>query len=280
MNDLSTEHKLRFTPLAGLCLLTLVLLITTAIFAPLVAPYGESEILSDESFAVADELYLLGSDTLGRDIASRLVYGLRVTLGVAFLVTLLSFSLGVTLGFLAAVLGGVFDTLVSRFIDGLIALPAIMLALIFVTAFGSSIPVLIFTVAFIDTTRVFRVARAVAMNIVVQDYVEAAKVRGERLGWILREEILPNAIAPLTAEFGIRFTYAILFISVLSFLGLGVQPPTADLGVMVKENMQGLLFGSMAPLLPALLIAVITLSINLLADWYLQQIDAELPGEL
>jgi peptide/nickel transport system permease protein len=155
-----------------------------------------------------------------------------------------------------------------------------MVALIVISGLGSSITVLIVTVALIDATRVFRVARALGMDIVVQDYIEAATVRGEKLGWIMWHEILPNALAPLAAEFGIRFTYAILFISALSFLGLGVQPPQADLGVMVKENMQGLLYETYTPLYPALCIAMVTLSVNLLVDWYLKTTDATLPDEL
>ena len=213
-------------------------------------------------------------------ILERLIFGTRLTLSVAFAIAILAFFVGCSIGFLAAVIGGIFDTVVSRIIDALIAFPAIMLALIVVTALGPSIPVLIVTIAFIDSTRVFRVARALAMDIVVQDYIEAARVRGERFGWIMWREILPNALPPLAAEFGIRFTYAILFISALSFLGLGVQPPRADLGVMIRENMQGMLYGSLAPLFPAFGIATVTISINLLVDWYLQQIGTSLPEEL
>ena len=139
---------------------------------------------------------------------------------------------------------------------------------------------MIVTIAFIDSTRVFRVARALGVDIVVQDYIEAAKVRGEGFGWLMWHEIMPNALVPLAAEFGIRFTYAILFISALSFLGLGVQPPQADLGVLIRENMQGLLYGTFAPIYPALCIAAITISINLLVDWYLRRNDASLPDDL
>jgi peptide/nickel transport system permease protein len=268
------------TPTAAVCAAVLCFYIMVTLVAPWIVPYGEGQILSDESFAPADSVFLLGGDFLGRDLLTRLIYGMRGTLGVAFAIALLAFFGGCSLGFLAAIIGGVFDTIVSRIVDALIAFPSIMLALILIAALGPSIPVLIVTVAFIDSTRVFRVARALAMNIVVEDYIDAARLRGERFSWIMWREILPNALPPLAAEFGIRFTYAILFISALSFLGLGVQPPQSDLGVMIRENMQGMLYGSFAPVYPALGIASITITINLLVDWYLQQIGAILPEEL
>jgi peptide/nickel transport system permease protein len=199
---------------------------------------------------------------------------------VALAISLLAFLIGSAFGFLAAVLRGTADAVMSRIVDALISFPAIMVALIVVTSLGSSFTVLIITVALIDATRVFRVSRALGMEIVVQDYIEAARVRGEGLGWIMWHEILPNAFGPLAAEFGIRFTYAILFISALSFLGLGVQPPHSDLGLMVKENYQALLFGRLTPLYPAICIAVVTISVNMLIDWFLKSTEADLPGEL
>ncbi len=268
------------TPTAVVCLSLLGLFIVCALTAPWIVPYGEGQILSDESFAPPDPTFLLGGDFLGRDLVTRLIFGMRITLSVAFAIALFAFFVGCSFGFLAAIIGGVFDTVISRIVDALIACPSIMLALILIAALGPSIPVLIVTIAFIDSTRVYRVARALAMDVVVQDYIEAARLRGEGFNWIMWREILPNALPPLAAEFGIRFTYAILFISTLSFLGLGVQPPQSDLGVMIKENMQGLLYGSFAPLYPALGIASITITINLLVDWYLQQIGASLPEEM
>ena len=274
------EFRRDLTPTATLCLLILSLILLAAILAPFLAPYREGEILTTGSFVSPGEGLLLGSDYLGRDLFSRLFYGLRLTVAVSFMIAILAFLVGCSLGFLAAVLGGRFDMLISRLVDALIAFPAIMLALIVLTALGPSIPVLVVTIAFIDSTRVFRVARALGVDIVVQDYIEAATVRGERFGWLMWHEILPNALVPLAAEFGIRFTYAILFISALSFLGLGVQPPQADLGVLIRENMQGLLYGTFSPIYPALCIAAITVSINLLVDWYLRRNDASSPEDL
>ena len=267
------------TPTAIICLLILMSLIALAITAPWISPYLPTKILTNESYQLMSDSMLLGGDYLGRDMVSRLIYGLQITLGVTFVVTVLAFFIGCLLGFLAAVLGGTVDTVISRVVDALIALPAIMIALIVIGSLGSSLPVLIITLALIDSTRVFRVARSLAMNIVVSDYVEAARVRGEGLKWIMWREVMPNALGPLAAEFGIRFTYTILFISALGFLGLGMQPPHADLGLLIRENMQGLLFGSFAPLYPALLISLITISINIFVDWYLQQLDTALPSE-
>ena len=267
------------TPTAIICLSILIALIVLAIAGPWVSPYSSTEILTSESYQLRSDSMLLGGDYLGRDMLSRLIYALQITLGVTFVVTILAFFTGCLLGFLAAVLGGTVDTVLSRVMDALIALPAIMIALIVISSLGSSLPVLVVTLALIDSTRVFRVARALAMNIVVSDYVEAARVRGEGLGWIMGREIMPNVVGPLAAEFGIRFTYTILFMSALGFLGLGMQPPHADLGLLIQENMQGLLFGSFAPLYPALLISLITITINIFIDWYLQQLDSGLPSE-
>lgn len=263
-------RRARLTPSAWVGLAILVFWLAVALLGPAFAPHGESEILSDRSFAPAGEVGLLGSDYLGRDVFSRVLYGARMTMGLALITTLISLGAGVVLGFSAAVSGGITDGVLSRINDAIMAFPAIILALMVITALGTSLVIVVLTVALIDATRVYRIARALAMDISVMDFVEVARARGESLWWITRREILPNALGPLAAEFGIRFTFAILFISALSFLGLGVQPPAADWGVMVRENLQGLLFGSAAALLPAASVASLTVGVNLLVDWFLQ----------
>ncbi|MCR9125115.1 MAG: ABC transporter permease [Rhodobacteraceae bacterium] len=268
------------TPGVALALAFLVAVAVVGLLAPWIAPYGEGQILTNESFEPPSAALWLGSDYLGRDVLSRLIYGVRVTLFLALVITFLSFLAGVTLGFLSAAHGGRTDMAMSRLNDAMLSFPALMLALIVINSLGSSFPVLICTIAFIDMTRVFRVARALASDIMVMDYVEAAVVRGEGKAWIIWHEVLPNALTPLAAEFGIRFTYAILFISALSFLGLGVQPPQSDLGVMVKENMQALLYGAYTTLYPALGIAAIAVSMNVFVDWLLQRSSAKLPDEI
>jgi peptide/nickel transport system permease protein len=268
------------TPGVSVCTLLLIGFIAIATFAPWLAPFGEGEILTNESFLPPNDKLWLGSDYLGRDVLSRLIFGVRVTLLLALAITLLSFFAGVGLGFLAAAIGGKFDGWMGRINDAMLSFPALMLALIVINSLGSSFPVLILTIAFIEMTRVYRVSRALAMNIMVMDYVEAAVARGEGKAWIIWHEVMPNVLTPLAAEFGIRFTYAILFISALSFLGLGVQPPQSDLGVMVKENMQAILYGEYTTLYPAICIALIAVSMNVFVDWLLQRSSAKLPDEL
>jgi peptide/nickel transport system permease protein len=236
--------------------------------APFLAPFGEAE-LTGAVWSPPSALHLLGTDNLGRDMLSRLLYGARTTVLIALAITALSFLIGVTAGFTAAILGRGVDMAMSRVVDILLAVPILIFALMVLSVLGTSIPVLIGTIAVLDSTRVFRLARAVAMNIVVLEYVALAKLRGERLWWIIRREILPNAVPPLVAEFGLRFCFTFLFIASLSFLGLGIQPPNADWGSMVRENAQAINFGAYAPLYPAGAIALLTVGVNLIVDWLL-----------
>jgi len=220
------------------------------------------EFATDEDFAVM----WLGSDYLGRDTLSRIIWGARTTIGIALAATLLAYLLGITAGIAAAVKGGLWDMGLSRVNDGLLALPTIMLGLIVIAAFGSSIPILIATGGVIYACSVYRIARALGQDIMVQDFVEAARARGENVWWVIRKEVLPNAAMPLATDFGLRLVFVVLFISSLSFLGLGVQPPTADWGSMVRENLGGLGQESYASVWPALAIASFTISINLIVD--------------
>jgi peptide/nickel transport system permease protein len=263
--------EFRTMPLtAGFGLLMILIYVAVAVFAPLIAPFPETEIVGRE-YQAWDSVYLLGTDNLGRDMLSRLIYGARNTVGIAFVTTALAFILGSVLGLLAAVVGGWLDQLLSRTVDVLMAIPALIFALLLLTIVGTSIINMILVIALIDATRVFRLARAVAMNIVVMDYVEAAKLRGEGLWRLITREILPNALAPLVAEFGLRFCFVFLTISALSFLGLGIQPPTADWGSMVRDNATLISFGDVTPLLPAGAIALLTVSVNFVVDWQLHR---------
>ena len=239
-----------------------------AVFAPLIAPYGEREILGN-AYELWSERYPLGTDNLGRDMLSRLIYGARNTIGIALLTTALAFLLGSLTGMIAAVVGGWVDQFCSRIVDVLMAIPSLIFALLILSIFGTSIPYLIGTIAFIEATRVFRVARATAMNVAVMDYVEVSRLRGEKLGWVISKEILPNITAPLLAEFGLRFCFVFLFISNLSFLGLGIQPPTADWGSMVRDNATLISYDDITPLLPAGAIALLTVAVNFVVDWML-----------
>ena len=241
-----------------------------AIFGPWLAPYSESAVVGDV-WASASPEFWLGTDSLGRDMLSRLLYGAQTSIAIALAITLVSFTIGVTLGFFAAVVGGWVDQLLGRLVDVLMAFPTLILALLVLSVLGSSIPVLIGVSAVLDSTRVFRLSRAVAMDVEVMDFVEVARLRGEGLWWIMSREVFPNTLPPLIAEFGLRFCFAFLFISALSFLGLGIQPPHADWGGMVKDNANAISFGLAAPLIPAAAIALLTIGVNLVVDWFLHR---------
>lgn len=267
-------HKLTASALFGLVVVGIF--IFTAIFTPWLAPYPESANIGGTWDAPSNTM-LLGADQIGRDMLTRIMYGSRMTIGVALAITLLSFVIGIVAGFISAVVGGWVDTFFTRLVDVMLSIPGLIFALIILGVFGSSIPVLIVTIAVLDSTRVFRLARALGMNLTVMEYVEAARLRGEGLWWVIRREILPNAWAPLVSEFGLRYCFNFLFIAGLSFLGLGIQPPYADLGGMVRENAAAINFGMMAPIYPATAIALLTVSVNLVVDWMLS-IDARPSG--
>lgn len=274
--------------------------LTVALLGPVIAPFSESqsvggtwdvgiiEVVTHNGFTVLwnhvaalwggapgdfldypKEHVWLGTDQIGRDMLTRLIFGARMTIGVALVTTVLSFFIGITLGFLAAVIGGWLDIALSRLVDVVLSIPVLIFALIILGVFGSSIPVLILTLGVLDSTRVFRLARAIGMNLTVLEYVEAARLRGEGIIWIMRREILPNASAPLFSEFGLRFCFNFLIVASLSFLGLGIQPPYADWGGMVRDNAAAISFGMLAPIWPAIAISLLTIGVNLVVDWFL-----------
>ena len=239
------------------------------VIGPSIAPYHEMEIEGDDSFLDAYGNFYLGTDSQGRDTLSRVIFGARNTIGISLAATLLAYFVGITLGILAAVKGSWTDMAISRVNDAILAIPSIMLGLVVIAALGKdlpAIPLLIGTAGIIYATSVFRIARALAQDIMVQDFVEAAKARGEGIWWIIKSEVLPNAAMPLATDFGLRLVFVVLFVSSLSFLGLGVQPPASDWGSMVRDNLQGLSYGSYAAIWPALAIATFTISINLIVD--------------
>ena len=241
-----------------------------AIFAPWLAPYGQSEIVGDVWEPLFGNFFF-GTDQIGRDMLSMLIYGARNMIALALLTTGCAFGLGSLLGFLAATMGGWVDQVLSRFVDVVISIPTLIFALIVLSSTGTSIFALVTVISIIYAMPVYRIARAVAMDIEVMDYVEAARLRGEGLWWIMRKEILPNALTPLAAEFGLRFCFVFLLISGLSFLGLGLQPPLADWGAMVRDNGGGIAWGFMHPLVPATCIALLTIGINLIVDSVVQK---------
>jgi len=248
----------------------IVLYVIVAVFAPLIAPFGENEIVDVEFLPWSGD-YPLGTDNLGRDMLTRIIYGARNTVGIAFVTTILAFIIGTTLGVLAALQAGWVDQVLARLVDILMAIPSLIFKLLLLTVFGTSIINMILIIAVVDSTRVFRLARAVSATIVVMDYIEAARLRGDGLWRLITREILPNAAAPLAAEFGLRFCFVFLAISALSFLGLGIQPPTADWGSMVRDNASLISFGDITPLIPAAAIALLTIGVNFVVDWMLHR---------
>ena len=248
--------------------LTILAYAFVALFAPLLAPYGQTAIVGTSYELWSDE-FVFGTDNIGRDMLTRLIYGARNTIGIAFLTVAIAFFVGGVLGMLAAILGGAYDMLIGRLVDILMAIPSLVFALLLLTVFGTSIPSLVLIIALLDSTRVFRIARSAAMNVVVMEFVEAARLRGEGMGWVIRKEVLPNITAPLLAEFGLRFCFVFLFIAALSFLGLGIQPPLADWGSMVRETATLINYNDITPLLPAIAIAGLTVAVNFVVDWML-----------
>lgn len=261
----------RFPMVAAAGGAVIVLFVFLGIFAPLIAPYGESEFIGEAWEPISSQFWL-GTDNLGRDMLSRLLYGARITIFIALAATMLSFFIGATGGLLAASQRGIIDSILSRTVDLLLAFPPLIFALVILSVLPSSTPVLILVMAFLDFTRVFRVSYSSALSVVTADFYEAAKLRREKTGYLLWREILPNVLPPLLAEFGLRFSFMILFLSSLSFLGLGVQPPSADWGSIVKENKDGIAFGILAPLIPAIAIATLAVAVNVVVDWVLNRV--------
>ena len=267
-------HKLTVSAAFGMAVIALFVIVS--LFTPWLAPVPESANVGGTWDEPSMTMWF-GGDQIGRDMLTRMMYGARMTIGVALAITSLSFLIGILSGFVSAVVGSWVDVFFSRLVDVMLSIPGLIFALIILGVFGSSIPVLILTIAVLDSTRVFRLARALGINLTVMEYVEAARLRGEGLWWVITREILPNAWAPLVSEFGLRFCFNFLFIAGLSFLGLGIQPPYADLGGMVRENAAAINFGMMAPIYPATAIALLTVSVNLVVDWMLS-IDARPSG--
>ena len=288
-----SKKLFRHMPLtAAFGILVILLYAFTAIFAGVLAPYGQEEVFAQVNALPGGDPSVggnpdhpLGTDQIGRDLMSRLIYGAQNTVGIAFATTLIAFLLGGSLGFLAATIQGWLDQVLSRVVDVLMAIPSLIFALLLMTiasAWAGSqqwllTVYMVVIIAVIDSTRVFRLARAVGMNIVVMDYIEAAKLRGEGLGYLIFREILPNATAPLLAEFGLRFCFVFLTIAALSFLGVGIQPPLADWGTMVRDLAQFINFAAFSPLTAALpimaagAIALLTVAVNFVVDWMLQK---------
>ena len=254
-------------PIPGLVgVVFVVFWVVIAILGPSIAPYEVGAIVAPDVFGSLTSQNPLGTDYLGRDMLSRILFGARYTVGLALAAALAASITGTALGLTAAVAGRWIDELMSRVMDALISIPSKMLALVIVASFGSSVQLLMLTAWLSYTPGAYRIARSLAVNVKTLEYVQVARARGEKLPYIACVEILPNMINPMLADFGLRFVFVVLLLSGMSFLGLGVQPPNADLGSLVRENISGLGEGAPAVIMPALAIATLTVSVNMLID--------------
>lgn len=242
-----------------------------ALFAPLIAPYGEVEVVSRVPFDGWSAEHLLGTDQLGRDFLSRLIFGARNSISIALVTTIISFTIGCLLGMFAALVGGFVDQVLSRIVDALMSVPDLIFILMILSILGGSIVNLILIIAILTSTRFYRISRAAALNVASLDFVEAAKVRGEGSLWIAVNEIFPNILPLLLSELGMRFCFIFLNIAALSFLGVGIQPPTAEWGSMVRDNAALINMGDITPLIPAAAIALLAIAVNFVVDWMLNR---------
>jgi ABC-type dipeptide/oligopeptide/nickel transport system permease subunit len=211
-------------------------------------------------------MFWLGTDHLGRDILSRILYGARTVLLIAPSATLLSYVIGVPMGLLAGYLGGWVDMLLSSVANVILSFPVLILYILIITTLGASVANIFFSVAFASLPGITRIVRSLATEIRSKDYIAAAKMRGENTWWIVIVEILPNAKGPLIVDFCLRVGYVTIAIGVLGFLGLGVPPPTPDWGSMVNEVRQMALTYPHMALFPCLAISSLVVALNLLAD--------------
>lgn len=259
-------RRARAAPSGKIGLALVTFWIIAAIVGPFVTPYPPGSFVSEEVFAGASSHFWFGSDYLGRDVLSRLLTGARFTVGLSAIAVTLAVAAGTGLALTAAVGPRWLDELLSRAMDTLISIPSKIFALVLVAAFGSSLVLLTLIVSITYVPGNFRIARSLAVGLARLDYVEVARARGEGRLHIALVEMLPNMIRPLFADIGLRFVFIVLLLSGLSFLGLGLQPPDADLGSLVRENVSGLGEGALAILVPATAIASLTVGVNLLID--------------
>ncbi|WP_413704308.1 ABC transporter permease [Pseudomonas sp. Pseusp16] len=258
------SHRSSWLGLIGAAMCVIWLLV--AIFGPWLAPHPVGEVVSDNVFDNLSAAYPFGTDYLGRDMLSRILVGARFTVGLALVAAVLASGMGTSFALLSVVSPKWLDELISRLMDAFISIPSKMLALIMVSAFGSSVTLLICTAVLSFTPGAFRIARSMAVNIEALEYVQVARTRGERRLYVACVEILPNMLNPVLADLGLRFGFIVLLLSGMSFLGLGVQPPDADLGSLVRENIGGLNQGAPAIVIPALAIGTLTIGVNLFID--------------
>jgi peptide/nickel transport system permease protein len=264
MSGTATLRRIRTQPrlLTGLVITLVIALL--AIIGPLLAPYGENDIVGKP---FTHEGSWLGTDYLGQDVWSRVLSGGGSILLISVLATALGMVLGIMIGVVAAYAGGWLDEVIMRLNDVALAFPQILLALLVLTAVDQPESwMIVLLVGFSHAPRVARLARGVALGIVSRDYVTSAEALGESRLRVIMAEVLPNMNAPLLAEAGLRLTYSIGIVAGLGFLGFSTNPGAADWGVMINENRLALLVQPWGVLAPVIIIGIFTVGTNLMAD--------------
>ena len=268
----TTEGKIGVALLLGFLVIVVI--------GPTVAPYGPSEIGVGDPAAGMSWSHVLGTDNLGRDVFSRLLVGARSVVAIPLLATLLAFSVGGVLGMLAGYRGGHTDAVISRGLDIVLSLAPLLIVAVIITAAGTSTFVLVVSVAAVFAPRIARVLRGATQTVAVNDYVQAALARGERDLSIILREILPNIAPTVFVEFAVRLTYAIIFVATLNFLGLGLQPPSPNWGVMVAESRTTVTVAPITTLAPALAIGLVAIGISMIADGMTQALGSDAKHDL
>lgn len=263
---LNVLRQLARQPLSLLGTLIVVLFLLLAIFGPMIAPYEYDTIIRGAARQPPSADFLFGTDKLGRDVFSRVLWGAREIIALPTITTALSVIFGTCIGLLVGYYGGLLDEIVSRALDSLLAIPALVLALVMLGTIGPSPVGIVIVIVVLYTPIVARVVRSATLNIRAQGFIEAAKLRGESTLYILFREILPGVLPALAVEAALRFSYAIFLTASLGFLGLGVQPPSPDWGRMVNEARDSFSTTPWALWAPAGAIALLVIGVNLLSD--------------
>lgn len=263
---MSTLRSLLRNPQGALGLVMVTTLMIVAIFGPLLAPNDPETFHFTARFAAPSAEFPFGTDWYGRDLFSRILVGARSTVLLALLATVIGTLLGAILGVLSGYLGGWIDETIMRLTDAVMAIPSLLFALMILAVLGSSAINAVVAIGIAFAPGMARIARSVTLQVRELDYVAAAQARGEKLGWIVLAEILPNIIAPVIVEGTIRVAFAIMTLATLSFLGLGAQPPSPEWGLMIAEARDHLFRSPWPVIAPGAAIALVAIGFNLLGD--------------
>ena len=261
------KHRFRFlqSPGGKIGATLVIIVVAIALIGPFFAPHSPVAPVGPPLSGPSSEA-LLGTDFIGRDVLSRVLWGGRSVLGLALAATVLGYAVGVLIGLMAGYKRTLTDPILMRSVDVLLAVPPLLFLLVLVTAVGTSVTALVVGVALIQMPGIARLVRTVTVQVSVRSYVEAAVARGETTPAILRREILPGILPAIIADAGLRFTFSVLFIAAANFLTIGLQPPASDWALMISENRRYISINPWAVVAPAMLIAALTIGINLMGD--------------